>query len=145
MLCVTSLNLGYLIGIFTHLRLCLADAIHNFKWVKIIQIWQNGDCWLMSSTCSEAGIWCANKQSHKRSHQFDPINCHGNETWLEFHAWFHLIRSKNCLGVGSMWPLTNNNWVWLTAEACLIPWPPVPIIYIFSCYISTLNISFWKC
>ena len=22
--------------------LCLADAIHNFKWVKIIQIWQNG-------------------------------------------------------------------------------------------------------
>ena len=27
--------------IFTHLQLCLADAIHNFKWVKIIQIWQN--------------------------------------------------------------------------------------------------------
>ena len=27
---------------FTHLKLCLADAIHNFKWVKIIQIWQNG-------------------------------------------------------------------------------------------------------
>ena len=24
------------------LTLCLADAIHNFKWVKIIQIWQNG-------------------------------------------------------------------------------------------------------
>ena len=23
---------------FTHLKLCLADAIHNFKWVKIIQI-----------------------------------------------------------------------------------------------------------
>ena len=22
--------------------LCLADAIHNFKWVKINQIWQNG-------------------------------------------------------------------------------------------------------
>ena len=21
--------------------LCLADAIHNFKWEKIIQIWQN--------------------------------------------------------------------------------------------------------
>ena len=21
--------------------LCLASAIHNFKWVKIIQIWQN--------------------------------------------------------------------------------------------------------
>ena len=27
---------------FHHLKLCLADAIHNFKWVKIIQIWQNG-------------------------------------------------------------------------------------------------------
>ena len=27
--------------IFTHLKLCLADAIHNFKWVKIIQIWQD--------------------------------------------------------------------------------------------------------
>ena len=24
-----------------HLKLCLADAIHNFKWGKIIQIWQN--------------------------------------------------------------------------------------------------------
>ena len=23
------------IRIFTHLKLCLADAIHNFKWVKI--------------------------------------------------------------------------------------------------------------
>ena len=33
---------NYSIGIFTHLKLCLADAIHNFKWVKIIQIWQNG-------------------------------------------------------------------------------------------------------
>ena len=33
---------NYLIGIFTHLKLCLADAIHNSKWVKIIQIWQNG-------------------------------------------------------------------------------------------------------
>ena len=27
--------------IFTHSKLCLADAIHNFKWVKIIQVWQN--------------------------------------------------------------------------------------------------------
>ena len=30
------------IWIFTNLKLCLADAIHNFKWLKIIQIWQNG-------------------------------------------------------------------------------------------------------
>ena len=32
---------NYSILIFTHLKLCLADAIHNFKWVKIIQIWQH--------------------------------------------------------------------------------------------------------
>ena len=31
----------YSIEIFTHLKLCLADAMHNFNWVKIIQIWQN--------------------------------------------------------------------------------------------------------
>ena len=36
------LTAKYSIGIFTHLKLCLADAIHNFKSVKIIQIWQNG-------------------------------------------------------------------------------------------------------
>ena len=30
----------YSIWIFTHLKFCLADAIH--KWVKIMQIWQNG-------------------------------------------------------------------------------------------------------
>ena len=33
---------NYSIAIFTHLKLCLADAIHHFKWVKIIQIWKNG-------------------------------------------------------------------------------------------------------
>ena len=27
---------------FHSLELCLADAIHNFKWVKIIQIWKKG-------------------------------------------------------------------------------------------------------
>ena len=30
-----------LVRIFTHLKLCLADALHSFKWVKIIQIRQN--------------------------------------------------------------------------------------------------------
>ena len=30
------------IWIFTHSKLCLADAIHNFKLLKNIQIWQNG-------------------------------------------------------------------------------------------------------
>ena len=44
---------SYLIEIFTHLKLCLADAIHNFKWVKIILIWQKRliilkSCLLMS-------------------------------------------------------------------------------------------------
>ena len=29
---------NYLNGIFTHLKKCLADTIHNFKWVKIIRI-----------------------------------------------------------------------------------------------------------
>ena len=33
---------NFSIWIFTHLKLCLADTIHNFRWVKIIQIWQNG-------------------------------------------------------------------------------------------------------
>ena len=39
---------------FTHLKLCLADAILNFKWGKIIQIrpkWRSTiykSCWLMS-------------------------------------------------------------------------------------------------
>ena len=43
----------YSIWIFTHLKLCLADAIHNFKWVKIIQIWQNG-----SQLFSNIADWC---------------------------------------------------------------------------------------
>ena len=56
---------NYSIWIFTHLKLCLADAIHNFKWVKIIQIWQNGGQlfsniadWshILSPTCLKGGI-----------------------------------------------------------------------------------------
>ena len=35
------------------LKLCLADAIHNFKWVKIIQIWQNG-----GQLFSKLADWC---------------------------------------------------------------------------------------
>ena len=27
------------IEIFTHLKLCLATATHNFKWVKITKFW----------------------------------------------------------------------------------------------------------
>ena len=33
-----SLTVNCLFGIFTHLKLRLADAIHNFKSVKIIQV-----------------------------------------------------------------------------------------------------------
>ena len=32
---INVLSSKYLIVIFTHLQLCLAEAIHNFKWVKI--------------------------------------------------------------------------------------------------------------
>ena len=34
-------------------KLCLADAIHNFKWVKIMQIWQNGGQFF-----SNRADWC---------------------------------------------------------------------------------------
>ena len=55
---------NYSIWIFTHLKLCLADAIHNFKWVKIIQFWQNAGqlfsiianwCHILSLTCLKGG------------------------------------------------------------------------------------------
>ena len=59
------------IWFFTHLKLCLADAIHNFKWVKIIQIWHNGCqlisniadwCHILSLTCLKGGTYFANKK-----------------------------------------------------------------------------------
>ena len=62
---------NYSIWIFTHLTLCLADAIHNFKWVKIIQIWQNGGqlfsnlagwCHILSLTYFKCGTQCADKK-----------------------------------------------------------------------------------
>ena len=55
---------NYSIWIFIHLKLCLADAIHNFKWVKIIHIWQNGGelfsniadwCHILSLKCLKGG------------------------------------------------------------------------------------------
>ena len=55
---------NYSIWIFTRLKLCLADAIHNFKWVKIIQIWQNRGqlfsniadwCHILYLTCLKGG------------------------------------------------------------------------------------------
>ena len=38
---------------FHPLELCLADAIHNFKWLKIIQIWQNE-----GQLFSDIADWC---------------------------------------------------------------------------------------
>ena len=37
--------------IFTHLKLCLADAIHNFKWVKIIVAWLDKNLHLERQCC----------------------------------------------------------------------------------------------
>ena len=60
---------NYSIAIFTHLKLCLADAIHNFKWVTIMQIWQNRSqlfsnradwCHIMALTCWKGGTECGN-------------------------------------------------------------------------------------
>ena len=45
-------------------------TIHNLKWVKLIQIWQNGGQWfwnladwcrVLSLPCTKAGLYCANK------------------------------------------------------------------------------------
>ena len=53
--------------------LVYTDAIHNFKWVKIIQIWQNGGklfsniadwCHILSLTCLKDGTKCANKNKN---------------------------------------------------------------------------------
>ena len=71
LVCLTLWPPNYSIWIFTHLKLCLADAIHNFKWVKIIQIWQNVGqlfsniadwCHILFKTCLKAGTKCANKK-----------------------------------------------------------------------------------
>ena len=35
---IIILIINYSIWIFTHLMLCLADATHNFKWLKIMHI-----------------------------------------------------------------------------------------------------------
>ena len=62
---------SYLLGIFTHANLCLADAIHNFKGVKIIQIWQNRGqlFWNLAGWCDalclKGGIQCASKDIKK--------------------------------------------------------------------------------
>ena len=44
------------IGIFTLLKLCLADAIRNFKWVKMVQIWQNEGQRFRNLNCLKADM-----------------------------------------------------------------------------------------
>ena len=41
---------------FTHFKLCVADAIHNFKWVKITQTWQNEVHRTNRKFCCEIGV-----------------------------------------------------------------------------------------
>ena len=42
--------------IFTHLKLCLADAIHNFKWVKIIQAWHHYNIFFVGPLHTKPGM-----------------------------------------------------------------------------------------
>ena len=58
---------SYFILIFTHLKLCLAIATHNFKWVEIAHIgliWDqtfaNLDVWTLISLTITV-IWSTNK------------------------------------------------------------------------------------
>ena len=37
-ICLTLHPPNYSIWIFTHLKLCLADAIHNFKWFDKMEV-----------------------------------------------------------------------------------------------------------
>ena len=46
---LTLYSPNYLIVIFNHLKLCLADTIHDFKWVKILRIWRNEGQWIILS------------------------------------------------------------------------------------------------
>ena len=66
---------NYFLRIFTHLKLCLADAIHNFRWVKIIQIWQMGGkrfwhlfywCHVLSLPCSKSSVQKMKKHRDRR-------------------------------------------------------------------------------
>ena len=59
-------SLHFVIWIFTRLKLCLADAIHNFKWVKIIQIWQNeGQRFWNLANWFHIHIWHVQKMAFK--------------------------------------------------------------------------------
>ena len=74
--CVLLFKSNYVIGIFTHLKLCLTDAIHNFKWgdnYPDLTKYRSTDfenlvdwCHVWSLTCLKAGIYCGNKKMKKR-------------------------------------------------------------------------------
>ena len=59
--------------IFTHLKLCLADAIHNFKWVKIVFINLNstgmrpGDWLILTFMVNRCGPWLVTTYRSKTS------------------------------------------------------------------------------
>ena len=57
------------------LKLCLADVIHNFKWLEIIRICQNGGqlfwdladrCHVLPLTSLQAGVYCVDKEKKKK-------------------------------------------------------------------------------
>ena len=56
-----------------HLKLCLADAFHSLKWVKIIQILRNGGqlfsnfadwCNVLLLKCLKSDIWSDEKKKN---------------------------------------------------------------------------------
>ena len=84
-------------GIFTHLKLCLADAIHNFKWVKIIQIWLNGRqffsnrvdwCHIMSLTCLKGGTECGNNWVKNPIYSAPAMKELNSAAWLCLRPWW---------------------------------------------------------
>ena len=88
---VNPLTVNYSIWIFTHLKLCLADAIHNFKGVNIIQIWQNGGqlfsnradcCHIMALTWLKGDTECGNNWVKKTLYSAPAVK-RLKKTWPE--------------------------------------------------------------
>ena len=81
--------------------LCLADAIHNFKWVKSMQIWQNGDQlfsnradWshIMALTCLKGGTECGNNLEKNRIYAAPAVRGLSSLHFSAHLVW--LVRSK---------------------------------------------------
>ena len=61
---------NYLFGIFSHLKLWIASARHNLKWVTIIEIWQNEGQWFWN----EPWTWWKDREvRHKLSSTDEPL------------------------------------------------------------------------